>query len=91
MAAAETPDIDRSIMNIGSGTGVSIKELVDAVAEATGRRVHRLSNPSQSGGVSRLVADISLAQEELAFSPKVSLREGLKRILAEDPIFNGSR
>jgi UDP-glucose 4-epimerase len=91
VAAAETPDIDRSIMNIGSGTGVSIKELVDAVAEATGRRVHRLSNPSQSGGVSRLVADISLAQAELAFSPKVSLREGLRHILAEDPIFNGSR
>ena len=91
VAAAEAPDIDRSIMNIGSGTGVSIKELVDAVAEATGRRVHRLSNPSQSGGVSRLVADISLAREELGFSPKVSLREGLKHILTEDPLFGGSR
>jgi len=87
VSAAETPSIDRTIMNIGAGKGVSIRELADAVAEVTQRRVHRLHNPSQSGGVSRLVADISLAREKLGFSPQVSLREGLARMLTEDPTF----
>jgi len=91
VAAAGTPGIDRSIMNIGSGAGVSIRELAEGVAEATGRKVHRLSNPSQSGGVSRLVADISLARKELGFSPQVSLHDGLARTLAEDPVFSRMR
>ena len=87
VSAAETPDIDRTIANIGSGTAVSIRELADVVAEVAQRRVHRLHNPSQSGGVSWLVADVSLAREKLGFSPRVTLREGLSRILAVDPIF----
>ena len=89
VSAAGTRDIDRTIMNIGSGTGVSIRELADTVAQVTRRRVHRLHNPSQSGGVSRLVADISLARKRLGFAPQVSLREGLARILSDDPAFSG--
>ena len=89
VSAAQTPDIDRTIANIGSGTAASIRELADVVAEVTQRRVHRLHNPSQSGGVSWLVADVSLALEKLEFSPRVTLREGLSRILAVDPVFRG--
>jgi len=89
VSAAQTPDIDRTTANVGSGTGVSIRELADVVAEVTQRRVHRLHNPSQSGGVSWLVADVSLAREKLGFSPRVALREGLTRILAVDPVFSG--
>jgi len=89
VSAAQTPDIDRTIANVGSGTGVSIRGLADVVAEVTQRRIHRLHNPSQSGGVSWLVADVSLAREKLGFSPRVTLHEGLSRILAVDPVFRG--
>ena len=88
VAAGATPGIDRTIANIGSGKEVSIGQLADAVAEGVGSRVHRLSNPAQSGGVSRLVADISLARDRLGFAPAVSLREGLARMLAEDARFS---
>jgi len=34
-----------------------------------------------------LVADIRLAREKLGFRPRVSLEEGLRRVLMEDPQF----
>lgn len=86
-AAATAPDVDRHIINVGSGQEVSINQLVEKVARATGRRVNYLYSQANSGGVSRLVADISLARRKLGFSPKVDLDTGLDLMLALDPQF----
>ncbi len=45
-------------------------------------------SPIGSGGVSRLQADLKLARKVLRYEPKVTLREGLQRILLEDPRFH---
>jgi UDP-glucose 4-epimerase len=74
-------------MNVGSGAEVSINELVERIGEVTGRPLHVLRSSSESGGVSRLVADIRLAREKLGFRPRVSLGEGLRRVMAENPQF----
>lgn len=86
-AAATATDVDRHIINVGSGQEVSINQLVEKVARATGRRVNHLYSQANSGGVSRLVADISLARRKLGFSPKVDLDRGLDLMLALDPQF----
>ena len=86
-AAATADGVDRMVMNIGSGVEVSINELVDHIGKVTGRSLHILHSSAESGGVSRLVADIRLAREKLGFRPRVSLQEGLRRVLTEDPQF----
>lgn len=80
-------EIKREIINIGSGTETSIWQLVDAIEAATGQEAHRLYNAERSGGVSRLVADISRARELLAFQPRTDLVAGLRLMLEQDPTF----
>ncbi|HIC94706.1 MAG TPA: NAD-dependent epimerase/dehydratase family protein [Anaerolineae bacterium] len=87
VAAATARNVNRCIINVGSGQEVSINELVEKVARATGRDITPLYSPAESGGVSRLVADISLARRKLGFSPKVDLDKGLRLTLALDPQF----
>ncbi len=86
-AAATASDVDRRIINVGSGQEVSINQLVEKVARATGREVSSLYSQADNGGVPRLVADIDLARRMLGYSPKVDLDEGLKRMLTSDPQF----
>lgn len=86
-AAGTAAGVDRAVINIGSGTEVSINELVRKVGEAVGCTPHVLYSSAESGGVSRLVADVRKAREKLGFRPRVSLDEGLRRTLAEDPQF----
>lgn len=86
-AAAMASDVDRRIINVGSGQEVSINQLVEKVARATGREVSPLYSQADNGGVSRLVADISLAGRKLGYSPKVGLDKGLDLMLVLDPQF----
>jgi UDP-glucose 4-epimerase len=86
-ATATASDVNRRIINVGSGREVSINELVGKVAQAIGHEVNPLYSQANSGGVSRLAADIGLARQMLGYSPKVDLDEGLKRMLTSDPQF----
>jgi UDP-glucose 4-epimerase len=87
MAAATAPDLDRHIINVGSGQETSINELVALVASVTGRAAEPLRSPAESGGVSRLCADLTAARRLLHYEPRVSLAEGLRLTLERDPRF----
>jgi len=88
VAAATAPDVDQRIINVGSGVETSIRELALAVGEVTGRDVHLLNVGAESGGVSRMCADLTLARELLGYEPKVFLRDGLQRMVEQDVRFN---
>lgn len=88
--AATAKQVNRKVLNIGSGQETTVNALVDAIEASTGRSVNRVWNKEKSGGVQRLVADISQARELLGFRPKVSLNDGLQRMLALDPRFQVS-
>jgi len=90
VAAATARNVDRQIINIGSGSDVSVNALVDKIGRATSRKVEPLHSGAQSGGVSRLCADITKAQRLLNFAPKVDLDTGLRLTLERDPRFNKS-
>lgn len=79
--------VNRAIVNIGSGQEISISQLVDKMEQVTGREAYRLFNGEEKSGVPRLVADVRLAGELLKWKPRVSLDEGLQRMLAEDERF----
>lgn len=91
LAAATATDVNRAVINIGSGQEVSINELARRVVRVTGKRVNVLHNLAQPGGVSRLVADVHLARQLLGWAPSTDLDRGLRLTLERDPRFHRDR
>ncbi|MFA4905567.1 MAG: NAD-dependent epimerase/dehydratase family protein [Candidatus Margulisiibacteriota bacterium] len=72
------------IFNIGYGKSWSVKEIVEHVAEAAGKKIKLVSkNIKRKGEILDLVADISKAEKSLRWRPKIGLNEGIKRIWKE--------
>lgn len=87
VAAATAPSIDRMVINIGSGVETSILDLAQAVMETLGISADWILRQDQDPGPSRMCADIRLAREKLGYRPRVSLREGLERMVERDARF----
>ncbi len=87
IAAATATGVNRSVINIGSGAEISINDLAAKVLRITTSRANLLHNLGSPGGVSRLVADVSLALELLDWQPKTSLDQGLKLTVERDARF----
>lgn len=85
--AATATQVNRMVLNIGSGQETTVNDLVNAVEAASGFSVNRVWNQEKKGGVQRLVADISQARTLLGFRPKISLAAGLDQMLVEDVRF----
>lgn len=87
VAAASAADVNRRVINVGSGTEVSVNILLATVERVVGQPVSVIHNKDQSGGVSRLCADITLARRLLGFEPRVELEDGMRKIVKLDPRF----
>jgi UDP-glucose 4-epimerase len=87
VAAATAPNINGLVINVGSGTETSIKNLIKHVLDVTDGKPEVLYNATTSGGVSRMRADLSLASQKLNYRPSISLVEGLRLTLKRDPRF----
>ncbi|MFO7624512.1 MAG: NAD-dependent epimerase/dehydratase family protein [Anaerolineales bacterium] len=87
IAAATAPDLDNLVINVGSGTETSVRELMRLVLEVTGSRAEIMYNPRTDAGVSRMCADLRLAKEKLGYQPRISLEDGLRLTLERDPRF----
>jgi len=72
-----------SVVNIGSGTDVSIGEIVTKVGEIVGQELSVAEEAQRirpvKSEVSRLHADASLARELAGWQPEISLDDGLRR------------
>lgn len=88
VAAATAPDINRLVINVGSGVETNLRSLVKLVFDVTGSQANVVYNAKTSGGVSRLCADLSLAAQRLNYQPAISLKEGLRLILKKDVRYN---
>jgi UDP-glucose 4-epimerase len=85
--AATASQVNRQVINIGSGRETNVIQLIKQIEQITNREALRVWNREKTGGVERLVADITLAGKYLGYSPKVSLAEGLKYTLSIDSRF----
>ncbi|MEO6219600.1 MAG: GDP-mannose 4,6-dehydratase [Ginsengibacter sp.] len=65
------------IINLGNHQSVTLKELINAIEEISGRKaiINRL--PEQQGDVSETYADISKAKSLLNYHPQTPLKDGL--------------
>lgn len=89
-AASTAQDVDRRVINVGSGTENNVRELVALMSTVTGRQIEALYSKGEDGGVSRMRADITLAAQKLNFHPRISLADGLRLTLERDPRFQAS-
>jgi UDP-glucose 4-epimerase len=88
IAASTAPGLDNLVVNVGSGTETSVRELVHLVVDVTGSQTEVIYNPRTDPGVSRMRADLTLAHEKLGYQPRFSLAEGLRLTLERDKRFS---
>ncbi|HOJ01959.1 MAG TPA: NAD-dependent epimerase/dehydratase family protein [Anaerolineaceae bacterium] len=86
--ASSVSDVNRLIINVGSGRETSVNEIVRLVTELSGTKPEIVHNQHHDSGPSRMCADISLAQKKLGYRPSVSLREGLLKTMQQDKRFH---
>ena len=87
IAASTAPSINGLVINVGSGNETTINDLIKQVLNVTGSKSNVVYNAQTSGGVSRMCADLRLAQEKLRFQPSIKLEEGLRLTLQRDSRF----
>lgn len=59
--------------NLGSGTGMTVTQVLDAVGRVAGRAVPHTMGPRRPGDPARLVASSGLAKRELGWAPRHGL------------------
>ncbi|MFI0235667.1 UDP-glucose 4-epimerase GalE [Streptomyces sp. NPDC016845] len=62
-------------LNIGTGHGVSVRELIDVVADVTGDTTPALVEPRRPGDAPRAVGSSALAEKELGWTATRGVRE----------------
>jgi UDP-glucuronate 4-epimerase len=69
------------IYNLGEARTIELRSLIDLIAQKLGKaaRVERL--PTQPGDVPLTCADVSRAQRELGYQPRVNVEEGIHRFV----------
>lgn len=79
--AMEYNNTSFEVFNIASGVGTTIKELAELIIRLTQSKSKIVHRPMGKGDVPFSIADISKAKNILGWEPKVSLEEGLRKIL----------
>jgi UDP-glucuronate 4-epimerase len=82
LAALERAPAGFRAYNLGSGAPVDLSTLVRAIAQAAGVSARVENAPVPMGDVDATFADIRRAGEELGWSPRVPLEEGLRSVVA---------
>lgn len=72
---------DGKALNIASGKRISIYDLAMKIMEICGKKVDIKYGEKRIGDVDHSLADISLANDIIDYSPKYSLEEGLKETI----------
>ena len=71
---------DTIAVNLGTGHGASVRQVIDMVRSVTGREIPARDAPRRAGDPSILVADANKARETLGWAPD---RSDLETIVAD--------
>jgi len=80
-AAMDAP-VPYGVYNIGGGSTVTVREVLDVIAGITGANLDVTYADVQRGDVRHTSADTAAAQRDLSFAPAVPLQLGLEREVA---------
>lgn len=74
-ALRKLPDHQHEIINLGSGSGYSVREVIAAAEIATGRLIPVIDSERRAGDPAVLIADITKANSYLGWQPTRDLKE----------------
>jgi UDP-glucuronate 4-epimerase len=77
IAALAEGRLANETINLAYGQGQTLYDLVSLIEMATGKQAHATYAPSQTGEVTRYVADISKARKLLGYAPQTPLSRGM--------------
>lgn len=69
------------IINLGTGNGNSVLEIVEIVEKLTGKSLPREKGEERKGEYAKIYADISKAREVLGWEPKRDLKDSVKSLI----------
>lgn len=80
--AAESDDSVGEVFNLAGGNPISIKELVNLLIETLKLKNVKVSYTGQSwkGDITKLIANTTKIKDVLGFTPKINLKDGIKRL-----------
>lgn len=79
MRGAEAKGVSGNVYNVGTGSSISLLELVAALNRALGTSLQPGFGPTRAGDVKFSQADISRTRSDLGYDPGVSFEDGLRR------------
>ena len=85
-AMEKIEDKKGNFYNIGSGKPTSINEIAKLMLSISGKDLPITHKESKKGDISHSQASISLAKKDLGYFPKITLKEGLTKLL--EPLIN---
>ena len=83
-----TGEIKTALCNIGSGSRLSINELVKTLENLTGKTAKISYEPERIGEIKHSYADISKALNVLDYKVNINFEEGLSQVLKHIESFN---
>ena len=69
------------IYNLGGSRPTTLRELVDRISSALGKKATIEWKPEEPGDMKHTLADVDLAHDDLGYSPKVSIEAGIPRFV----------
>jgi len=80
--ACEAPSASGRTFNVGTGSAVSLNQVLQMLQKASGKALETKYEPAREGDIRDSLADIRLAKEFLGYEPAVLFEEGLERTYA---------
>ena len=80
--ACEAPSASGRTFNVGTGSSVSLNQVLLMLQKASGKTLETKYEPAREGDIRDSLADIRLAKEFLGYEPAVLFEEGLERTYA---------
>lgn len=82
LLALERKGVAGEVMNIGTGEATSINKLCEVFLRLVGKsELKPIYEVPRGGDIKHSLADITKAKKILSFKPKISLEEGIKKLL----------
>jgi UDP-glucose 4-epimerase len=88
LALRHATEGEHKIYNLGSGTGFSVRQVIEACRQVTGHPIPAVVSPRRAGDPAVLVAASDRAREELGWKPE---RTDLDRIVSDAWAFTQDR
>jgi UDP-glucose 4-epimerase len=79
LLAADAANVGGEILNVATGTSVTVNALADAIGALLGKPVERAFEPARDGDVRASWANVDEARRLLGYEPRIDFDEGLRR------------